>query len=100
MDRKAWPALKEKLTKVFKSKTREDWCAIMEGTDICFAPILTMAEAPKHPHNGGARDFRRAPRRHAAGAGAALFAHALGDPGAGSGGYRGADERVEGGEVS
>jgi alpha-methylacyl-CoA racemase len=50
MDRKAWPALKEKLTKVFKSKTREDWCKIMEGTDICFAPILTMAEAPKHPH--------------------------------------------------
>jgi alpha-methylacyl-CoA racemase len=49
-DRKAWPALKEKLTKVFKSKTREDWCKIMEGTDICFAPILTMAEAPKHPH--------------------------------------------------
>jgi alpha-methylacyl-CoA racemase len=51
MDRKAWPALKEKLTTVFKSKTREDWCKIMEGTDICFAPILTMAEAPKHPHN-------------------------------------------------
>src|SRR4051794_22156871 len=50
MDRKAWPALKDKLTKVFLSKSREDWCKIMEGTDICFAPILTMAEAPKHPH--------------------------------------------------
>jgi alpha-methylacyl-CoA racemase len=50
MDRKAWPALKAKLTEVFKSKTRDDWCKIMEGTDICFAPILTMAEAPKHPH--------------------------------------------------
>jgi alpha-methylacyl-CoA racemase len=50
MDRKSWPLLKEKLTKVFKSKTREDWCKIMEGSDICFAPILTMAEAPKHPH--------------------------------------------------
>jgi len=48
--REAWPALKEKLTKVFKSKSRADWCKIMEGTDICFAPILTMAEAPKHPH--------------------------------------------------
>ena len=35
---------------VFKSKSRADWCKIMEGTDICFAPILTMAEAPKHPH--------------------------------------------------
>jgi alpha-methylacyl-CoA racemase len=50
MDRKAWPALKEKLTQVFKSRSREDWCKIMEGTDICFAPVLTMAEAPKHPH--------------------------------------------------
>src|SRR6478672_4948208 len=50
MDRAAWPALKEKLAKVFKSKAREEWCKIMEGTDICFAPILTMAEAPKHPH--------------------------------------------------
>jgi alpha-methylacyl-CoA racemase len=46
MDRKAWPELKAKL----KTKTRDDWCKIMEGTDICFAPILTMAEAPKHPH--------------------------------------------------
>jgi alpha-methylacyl-CoA racemase len=50
MDRKAWPDLKAKLTEVFKSKSRADWCRIMEGTDICFAPILTMAEAPRHPH--------------------------------------------------
>lgn len=50
MDRKAWPALKEKLKAVFKSKTREDWCKIMEGTDICFAPVLTMSEATEHPH--------------------------------------------------
>jgi alpha-methylacyl-CoA racemase len=50
MDRKAWPALREKLARVFKSRTREDWCKIMEGTDICFAPILTMTEAPRHPH--------------------------------------------------
>jgi alpha-methylacyl-CoA racemase len=57
MDRKAWPALREKLTDVFKSKTREDWCQIMEGTDICFAPILTMAEAPKHPHNAARKIF-------------------------------------------
>jgi alpha-methylacyl-CoA racemase len=57
MDRNAWPALKEKLTKVFKSKSREDWCKIMEGTDICFAPILTMAEAPKHPHNAARKIF-------------------------------------------
>ena len=57
MDRKAWPALKEKLTKVFKSKSRADWCKIMEGTDICFAPILTMAEAPKHPHMAARKVF-------------------------------------------
>jgi alpha-methylacyl-CoA racemase len=50
MDRKSWPSLKEKLAEVFKTKSRDDWCKIMEGTDICFAPILTMAEAPKHPH--------------------------------------------------
>ena len=50
MDRNAWPALKAKLTQVFRSKTREEWCNIMEGTDICFAPVLTMAEAPDHPH--------------------------------------------------
>jgi alpha-methylacyl-CoA racemase len=57
MDRKAWPALKEKLVEVFKSKTREDWCKVMEGTDICFAPVLTMAEAPKHPHMAARKIF-------------------------------------------
>jgi alpha-methylacyl-CoA racemase len=51
MDRKAWPALKEKLTEIFRSKTREEWCKIMEGTDICFAPVLSIAEAKDHPHN-------------------------------------------------
>jgi alpha-methylacyl-CoA racemase len=50
MDPKAWPALKAKLTEVFKTRTREDWCQLMEGTDVCFAPILTMKEAPDHPH--------------------------------------------------
>ncbi|QOZ06512.1 CoA transferase [Bradyrhizobium sp. CCBAU 51765] len=50
MDPKAWPALKEKLKTVFKSRTRDDWCKIMEGTDICFAPVLTMSEATQHPH--------------------------------------------------
>jgi alpha-methylacyl-CoA racemase len=50
MDQKAWPALKQKLVEVFKTKTRDEWCKIMEGTDICFAPVLTMTEAPAHPH--------------------------------------------------
>jgi alpha-methylacyl-CoA racemase len=50
MDRKAWPELRKGLAEIFKRKDRDEWCKIMEGTDICFAPVLTMAEAPKHPH--------------------------------------------------
>jgi alpha-methylacyl-CoA racemase len=57
MDHKAWPALKQKLVAVFKTKTREEWCKIMEGTDVCFAPVLTMAEAPKHPHMAARKIF-------------------------------------------
>ena len=57
MDKKAWPALKEKLAKVFKSKTREEWRKVMEGTDVCFAPVLTMSEAPQHPHNAARNVF-------------------------------------------
>ncbi len=49
-DRAKWPQMKAKFTEVFKTKTRDEWCAIMEGTDICFAPVLTMSEAPNHPH--------------------------------------------------
>ncbi|MGH6717580.1 MAG: CaiB/BaiF CoA transferase family protein, partial [Bradyrhizobium sp.] len=50
MDRKSWPSLRARLAQAFKTRTREEWCRIMEGTDVCFAPVLTMAEAPKHPH--------------------------------------------------
>jgi alpha-methylacyl-CoA racemase len=50
MDRATWPSLKRKLAEVFKTRTRDEWCKIMEGTDVCFAPVLTMAEAPLHPH--------------------------------------------------
>jgi alpha-methylacyl-CoA racemase len=57
MDRKAWPALKQKLIDVFKTKTREQWCKLMEGTDVCFAPVLTMAEAPDHPHMAARKIF-------------------------------------------
>ncbi|MCB1511094.1 MAG: CoA transferase [Hyphomicrobiaceae bacterium] len=52
-----WARLKEKLTAVFKTKTRDEWCAIMEGTDVCFAPVLSMAEAPSHPHNKARGSF-------------------------------------------
>jgi alpha-methylacyl-CoA racemase len=50
MDAKSWPAMKDKMAAVFRSKTRAEWCAIMEGTDVCFAPVLSLSEAPKHPH--------------------------------------------------
>ncbi len=51
MDRNQWPALKAKLSSVFKSKTRAEWCDIMEGSDVCFAPVLSLTEAAEHPHN-------------------------------------------------
>jgi alpha-methylacyl-CoA racemase len=51
MDQSKWPELKERLKVVMKSKSRDEWCAIMEATDVCFAPVLTMSEAAQHPHN-------------------------------------------------
>ena len=51
MDRGQWPAMRERLAALFRTKTRDQWCAIMENTDICFAPVLTLAEAPAYPHN-------------------------------------------------
>jgi alpha-methylacyl-CoA racemase len=51
MDQGSWPQLKERLANIFKAKTRQEWCEILEGTDICFAPVLSVAEAPHHPHN-------------------------------------------------
>ncbi len=50
-DQSAWPLLREKLEKLFITKTRSEWTDLMEGTDICFAPILDLGEAPSHPHN-------------------------------------------------
>lgn len=50
-DKSHWPAMKERLTAIFKEKTRDEWCALMEGSDVCFAPVLTMNEAAEHPHN-------------------------------------------------
>ena len=49
-NRANWPALKVRLAEVFRTKTRDEWTAIMEGTDVCFAPVLSLSEAPKHPH--------------------------------------------------
>ena len=51
MDRSAWPELKEKLAEVVVQRTRNEWCELLEGTDTCFAPVLSLAEAPEHAHN-------------------------------------------------
>jgi alpha-methylacyl-CoA racemase len=39
------------MTELFKTRKRDEWCEILEGTDACFAPVLNMSEAPRHPHN-------------------------------------------------
>jgi alpha-methylacyl-CoA racemase len=57
MNRDHWPALKEKLAEVIARKSRDEWCAIMEGSDVCFAPVLDFDEAPKHPHNAARETF-------------------------------------------
>jgi alpha-methylacyl-CoA racemase len=51
MDKDLWPHLKDRLHQVFATKTRAEWCELMEATDVCFAPVLTMSEAAEHPHN-------------------------------------------------
>ncbi|HYM03025.1 MAG TPA: CaiB/BaiF CoA-transferase family protein [Stellaceae bacterium] len=51
MERRRWPEAKAKLAARFKTRTRDEWCRTLEGTDACFAPVLSLAEAPTHPHN-------------------------------------------------
>jgi len=53
----AWPHLKEKLSTLFKTRSRKQWCELLEGTDVCFAPVLDMDEAPQHPHNQARQTF-------------------------------------------
>lgn len=50
-DGSRWPGYKDEITRVFKSKTQAEWCDMMEGTDVCFAPVLSIFDAPAHPHN-------------------------------------------------
>lgn len=58
MDPSRWPELKQELTQVFQTKTQAEWCEIMEGTDVCFAPVLSIFEAPEHPHNKARQAFQ------------------------------------------
>ena len=72
MDKQQWPALKQRFAACFLTKSREAWCALLEGTDVCFAPVLSIDEAATHPHNvarnlfprlaSGAIDTQVAPR--------------------------------------
>src|SRR5436190_5713096 len=57
MDRSNWPVMKEQVAAAFKTKTRDEWCSIMEHTDVCFAPVLSIPEAVAHPHNVARQTF-------------------------------------------
>ncbi|MEO8813211.1 MAG: CaiB/BaiF CoA-transferase family protein [Caulobacteraceae bacterium] len=57
MSRGDWPALRERLAGLIGAKSQAEWCSIMEGTDVCFAPVLTMDEAPRHAHNAARQTF-------------------------------------------
>lgn len=50
-DRKAWPELRRRLAEAFRTRTQAEWCDLLEGSDACFAPVLTLAEAREHPHS-------------------------------------------------
>jgi alpha-methylacyl-CoA racemase len=56
-DSTTWPAMRERFTTLFASRSRDDWCALLESTDVCFAPVLDMGEAPDHPHNAARATF-------------------------------------------
>jgi alpha-methylacyl-CoA racemase len=56
-DRSGWPEMKQIFSKTFRSKTREEWCALFEGSDACFAPVLSFSEARGHPHNAARGAF-------------------------------------------
>jgi alpha-methylacyl-CoA racemase len=58
-DREHWPALRARMSAIFKTRTRAEWCTILEGTDSCVTPVLTLEEAPRHPHIAGRNTFDR-----------------------------------------
>ena len=50
LDRDSWPSVRERFAAIFRTRTRAEWCDVLEGSDSCFAPVLTLGEAPAHPH--------------------------------------------------
>jgi len=57
MDVAGWPALRKRFGAVFRAKTRDEWCKVFEGSDACFAPVLSFSEARSHPHNVARRGY-------------------------------------------
>ena len=78
-DSALWPALKLRFTALFKSRTRDAWCTLLEGSDVCFAPVLTIAEATVHPHNVARGVFTVTPDGAVRAAGAPRFAPSTAD---------------------
>jgi len=58
-DRKGWPALRKTFAGKFLERTRDDWCKVFDGSDACFAPVLTFSEAQAHPHNVARKTYTR-----------------------------------------
>ena len=56
-DHDTWPELTQRIESAFASKTREEWCDLFEGSDACFAPVLSMSDSVKHPHNKARNTF-------------------------------------------
>ena len=56
-DKGLWSENRVKMAELMKTKTRKEWCELLEGTDVCFAPILSLSEAPSHPHNVSRNTF-------------------------------------------
>jgi alpha-methylacyl-CoA racemase len=57
-DRRFWSEIRELIAARIATKTREEWTALLEPTDVCYAPVLTMDEAPQHPHNKAREIFQ------------------------------------------
>ncbi|MCC5869573.1 MAG: CoA transferase [Gammaproteobacteria bacterium] len=56
-DRQVWPAQRQRLAAVIRRRSRDEWCAVFDGSDACVAPVLDMNEAPQHPHNRARQTF-------------------------------------------
>ncbi len=57
VDSSQWDALKAELAAIFRTRSRDEWCDLLEGSDACFAPVLGLSEAPEHPHNAARGTF-------------------------------------------